>query len=365
MNYLEDLLRRSSYDFYFLIVDKFLSISLPQLKNFHPLYKKNLKTKNSGYLLSLPEIKSQISQSQHPVIVPFKPSAKIELLCQKNQWINASNPAKSNRLLEDKVKFFNLAKKNNLPVIPGFIDEFNQNSFKQAQDLFTDKIVIQSHFGWAGNSTNLFSDYTTASKQIPQGTLVKFSPFIKGYSLLNNCCLTRYGLLQSPPALQYTGLKELTSNPFATVGRQWPSLASPNIQQKIWQITTDFSQKILAPLGYKGFFGLDFIVSDDEVYLLECNPRLTASFAFYTQMELQQQLNPLFYFHLAEFVNLDYEINLSKEQERFYNKNLVGSEITLRNSTGTTIKKINDFQAFSSEIEPLNISPQIIAELKS
>ncbi|MFA6007048.1 MAG: ATP-grasp domain-containing protein [Candidatus Shapirobacteria bacterium] len=366
MNYLEDLLKNSELDFYFLVVDKFLDISLPQLPNFHSLFQNYLKIKNSGFLLSQKNIQDQIKLSNKTVIIPFKPSAKIDLLCQKNQWLLAANPAKTNRLLEDKIKFFELCTQNNLPVVPAFIAPFTQNSFQEAQQKFGKDIVIQTHFGWAGNSTHQFDNYDTAKNLIPVNTLAKFSPLLtNSYSLLNNCCLTKFGLLQSPPALQYTGLSELTTNSFATVGRQWPSLAPIEIQEKIKKITTDFSEKILNPLNYRGFFGLDFMVQNDQVYLLECNPRLTASFAFYTQIELKNNLTPLFYFHLAEFSNLNYQVNLFQEQARFYNQNLIGSEITLRNQLGTTIKKINKFEIFSKTNNPVIINPQMLAEIKS
>ncbi|HPR99669.1 MAG TPA: ATP-grasp domain-containing protein [Candidatus Woesebacteria bacterium] len=362
---LENLLNNSGFNFFFLVVDKFLDINLPQLKNFKSLSQNNLKIKNSGFLLSQKNIQAQIKKSQNPVIVPFKASAKIEHLCQKNQWLNASNPSQITRLLEDKIKFYQLCQKNNLPQIPAFIAPFTQNNFSKAQKLFGQKIVTQTHFGWAGNSTHLALNYSDINHQIADQTMTKFSPFKNGYSLLNNCCLTRHGLLQSPPALQYTGLKSLTRNPFATVGRQWPSLAPTEIINKINQITAEFSEKILKPLNYRGFFGLDFLISDNEIYLLECNPRLTASFAFYTQMELTNNLTPLFYFHLAEFIDLNYQIDLSTEQKRFYNQNLIGSEITLRNGQGTTIKKLTDFKIFSKNINPLVIDPRIIRKLKT
>lgn len=365
MNYLENLLQNSGYDFYFLVVDKFLDISLPQLKNFQSIFKENLAVKNSGFLLSQKDIQDKIKSSSKPVIIPFKPSAKIEKICQKNSWLNASNPAKINRLLEDKIKFFEQCSKANLPVVPGFVGEFTEINFLEAQKKFGSKIVIQTHFGWAGNSTHLFENFDQAQNSIPLHTLAKFSPFLPGYSLLNNCTLLRFGLIQSPPALQYTGLVEYTSNPFATVGRQWPSQASSEIQEKIKQITTDFSEKILTPLNYRGFFGLDFIVSEGQVYLLECNPRLTASFAFYTQIELKNNLTPLFYFHLAEFINLDYQIDLTLEQSRFYNQNIIGSEVTQRNDLGATIKKLNRFEIFSSKVDPVQINPQIQKELSS
>jgi hypothetical protein len=60
MNYLEDLLKNSEFNFYFLVVDTFLDISLPQLPNFHSLFQDNLKIKNSGYLLSQKNIHHSI-----------------------------------------------------------------------------------------------------------------------------------------------------------------------------------------------------------------------------------------------------------------------------------------------------------------
>lgn len=356
---LENLLINSGYNFFFLVVDKNLDISLPQLPNFQSLYLDNLKTKNSGYLLSQNSIQEIINKSKQPVIVPFKASAKIEKICQNNNWINAGNPAKINRLLEDKIKFYDLCQKNSLPLLPSSIFPFSQKAFLQAQKLYGQNLVLQTHFGWAGNSTHYFNDYESAKNIIPPDTLTKFSPYIKNsYSLLNNCCLSKYGLIQSPPALQFTGLKDFTQNPFATVGRQWPSLAPKDILEKLNQITTDFSEKILKPLNYRGFFGLDFIVSNNEIYLLECNPRLTASFAFYTSIELQNQITPLFYYHLAEFINLDYQIDIQKEQSRFDNQNLIGAELTKRNSQGQIIKKYNDFKIFTSQLNPVVINPE-------
>lgn len=362
MNKLENILKNSGYHFFFLVVDKFLDINLPQLDNFYSIYDEKLPVKNSGYLLSQEKIQNKIKSSTNPVIVPFKASAKIEFLCQKHNWLNASNHPKISRPLEDKVNFFEMCKQEKLPVLPGIISSLSEDSFLKAQSEFGKNLVIQTHFGWAGNSTFFSDSYQNAKNIIPQSSRVKFSPLLQGYSLLNNCCLTRQGLIQSPPALQYTGLKEFTQNPFATVGRQWPSLAPTKIQEEVRQITSDFSKKVLEPLNYRGFFGLDFMVSNNQVYLLECNPRLTASFAFYTQIELRNQLTPLFYYHLAEFTNLDYEINISEEQERFSNPNIIGSELTKRNSLGNTIEKYNDFDMFTKQLDPIVIDKNLLAK---
>jgi len=364
---LEDLLNNSQFDFYFLVVDEFLDIEIPQLKNFEKIYLSDYPSviiKNSGKLLSDQQVINHISQKSQetnhtPAIISFKPSSKIDFLCQKNNWININNPGSLNRFLEDKIKFGEICTKFNLPTIPFSIDNFNQQTFDKYQKLYQNHLVIQTHFGWAGNSTFDCDNWETIQNKIPLNTIVKFSPFLEGFSLLNNCCLTKFGLIQSPPALQYTGIKPFTNNPFATVGRQWPANVSLDIQEKIKSITTNFGD-ILKKLDYKGFFGLDFFISQDQVYLLECNPRLTASFAFYTKIEQNQKITPLIFFHLAEFLNLDYQINLEDEQNRFYNQNIIGSELVKKDENSTTIQKFNNFTVFSQSPNPIKIDDQII-----
>lgn len=377
-----DQINQSNYVFYFLVVDDFLDIVLPQLRNFHlifssaPKQEKYLNSQNipyfvcpandiqnSGKLLSDNLVQNYIkstADNRQIVIIPFKPSAKIEFICRQNNWICAAVDHQLNRFLEDKNEFTLFCQKNNLPTIPSAIDLFNQTNFIKYQQQFqTDKLVIQTHFGWAGKSTFSADNWEEIKNSIPLETKIKFSPFLVGYSLLNNCCLTSTGLIQSPPALQYTGLPEFTSNPFTTVGRQWPCLAPQEIQNQIKQITTDFAKNIQS-LIYQGFFGLDFLVSNNQVYLLECNPRLTASFAFYTQIEINQNLNPLFLFHLSQFINLPNIPTASETQSLIDSTEIIGSEVTLKNQDSQTIKKYHDFIPFTSQLNPITIPQNII-----
>ncbi|MDD4937842.1 MAG: ATP-grasp domain-containing protein [Candidatus Shapirobacteria bacterium] len=366
MNLIETL-NQSNYIFYFLVVDKFLDINLPQLKNFEKIYISDypsIKIKNSGKLLSDHQVIDYIlkkSQDNNltPVIIPFKPSGKVEYLCQKYQWIYAANPAKLNRLLEDKIDFYNICQKENLPTIPVIIDKFNEYNFKKYQQILNNNLVIQTRFGWAGKSTFSATIWEDIKDKIEIETTVKYSPYLTGYSLTNNCCLTKSGFIQSPPALQYTGLPQFTQNPFTTVGRQWPSYAPIEIIEEIKNLTLKFSET-LKKLDYYGFFGLDFFISENQIFILECNPRLTASFDLYTQIEINNNLNPLFLFHLTEFLNLNINIDINQENKRFYNPNLIGSEITKKDINNNTIHIYRQFIPFSSQTNPIEISPSII-----
>lgn len=335
MTHIPTLINQSEFYFFLPAIDSFFTVSLPSLTNFFNLQPSQLHLspppKNTGQFLSLPQVTDYIiSKAQkHPiVIIPFKPSAKISKLCQNHHWILASNPPHLSRLLEDKISFFSLCQKNRLPLLPSSVDLYTPKNLKFYHQKYGDSLVVQTHFGWAGQST--FLSNTHVAPKIEPKTTVKYSPLLPGYTLTNNCCLTHQGLIQSPPALQLTGLKPLTDNQFSTVGRQWPCLAPIPIMEKVNKITDDFSRLILQPLGYRGFFGLDFLISDNSPYLLECNPRLTASFSFYTGLEIKNNLTPLFYFHLLEFCRLPYEIDLQAEQKRFRNQNIIGSELVNR-----------------------------------
>lgn len=384
MNDIIKTLSTSGYDFYFLVVDNFLDINIQKyLPNFYQIYaykKEGINTrdfcleslgekiseKNTGRLISHPKViefikNNSLITGNKVAIVPFKPSAKLDLVCKKNNWLNISNPTQINRTLEDKIKFTQFCTDNNLPIILSKIITLSEIEFIKTQKEFGDKLVVQTHFGWAGNSTHFATKWEDIKNKITIGTIIKISPYIEGYSLLNNCCLTNLGLIQSPPALQFTGLSEFTKNPFATVGRQWPCLAPSSILQKINDISEKFGSAI-SDLKYKGFFGLDFIIDkNNNVYLLECNPRLTASFAFYTDIEIHNQVTPLFFFHLLEFLNLKYKFDIKKEQSRFYNQNLIGSEITKKNISSQTIKKINRLEIFTTKTNPIEINPEIIS----
>jgi predicted ATP-grasp superfamily ATP-dependent carboligase len=380
-----DIFNQSPYIFYFLVVDEFLDISLPQLKNFHLIYAyknkniKNLKNpylcleeqgttlsaKNSGKLLSHPQVIDYIqktSDSLIPIIIPFKPSSKIEHLCHQFNWINAAVSAKINRFLEDKNQFYEFCQKNKLPTIPSNIDLFTKDNFLKYQKKYGQKLVLQSHFGWAGNSTFCSDNWQDLKNSFSTNTLVKFSPYISGYSLTNNCCLTKNGLVQSPPALQFTGIKPLTNNPFATVGRQWPSMAPKNITKKIGKITNNFSKSI-KKINYQGFFGLDFLIDQNEnVYLLECNPRLTASFAFYTEIEIQKNLFPLLLLHLSQFIKISSIPKTNQIQKQLNSANITGAELTQKTNS-KTIAKYQQNNSITLQPKNFTIPQKIIDQL--
>lgn len=344
------------------VADKFLDIN-PQLQNFTSLTA-TVPIDNSGSLLALPEIISQIEQitqdSQRQIaIVPFKPSAKVEVICRQHSWLLVANPTKVSRLIEDKLRFSQLCELHHLPQIPHLLGNYTPDSFAHAQKEFGDQLVVQTRLGWAGKSTYIIDSYH--NQQIIPHTPVKYMPFLKGYTLINNCCLYQHHLLQSPPGLQYNGVPRLCPNPFSTVGRQWPSFTPTAVITQVHDLTTKVAAILDKSFQYRGFFGLDFFVdTHDQVYLLECNPRLTASYAFYTDLELRLDLNPLFYFHLASFLDLNFDFDWASESSRFSNPDIIGSEVVKKDEFSNTTQRLHFSTALVSAPFPIKLPAKVI-----
>src|SRR4029077_14836654 len=71
--------------------------------------------------------------------------------------------------------------------------------------------------------------------------------------------------------------------------------------------------------GYRGYFELDFLVDavSGELYLGELNPRVTGASSMTNVTAVAYGDMPLFLFHLLEFMDVDYEIDVDELNARW------------------------------------------------
>ena len=71
--------------------------------------------------------------------------------------------------------------------------------------------------------------------------------------------------------------------------------------------------------GYRGYFELDFLVDSEsgEMYLGELNPRVTGASSMTNVNAVAYGDMPLFLFHLLEFMDVDYEIDVAELNTRW------------------------------------------------
>ena len=292
---------------------------------------------NSGKILAEAKVGKFISDYSGgitPEILVFKPSAKIDLLARNKGYKLLANSAVLNKKFEDKTSFYKLCLDNNLEVPKGFVARFGEVDFERAKSKLGLPLVIQFGRGWAGGTTFFIAnakDYLSLQKKFHK-TKVKFSQKVEGITVLNNACITSDDqVLVSQPAIQLSGAL-FGQSEAVTFGRQWGGNLIPDEQEARIATITKKVGHIMAQSGYKGWFVLDFILSTDgEVVLSENNARLTASFSFYTQLEVLNGSDvTLLASHIAAFAQ--------RIAGSWHVPKVVGSQISLR--TGSRGEKV-------------------------
>ena len=75
----------------------------------------------------------------------------------------------------------------------------------------------------------------------------------------------------------------------------------------------------LAEEGYRGFFEVDVLVDTDtgEVYLGELNPRISGASSITNVTAGAYADVPLFLFHILEYMNVDFDLDVDEINERW------------------------------------------------
>lgn len=308
------------------------------------LGKKNTLLRNSGTILSHPLALSFIkekSRGQTPNILFFKPQKKLDLLAREYGFNLVGNSTEINRLFEDKVAFYKLCQQKGIKIPEGEIASLPALDFDRLSRKYGTPLVIQFGRGWAGNSTYFITqaeELRVLRMKFGQ-VKVRVTRFISGKTILNNAVVYGSNVFFSKPALQIKADACLTSCPGATGGRQWPVALDEKQERQVEEITRQVGG-LMKEGGYKGFFGLDFLVEDatGEVYLSENNARLTASTSFYTKLELGEDCFPLLGYHLLSFLPAPPPGNYASPA-------VSGSEIIIRNNLDYPVEVVKSFLA--------------------
>jgi hypothetical protein len=308
--------------------------------------KKNVIFRSSAILLDQDVVKKYIKDNTPPgvqaAVVVFKPSLAAEKIAAENNWKILNNPAVLSKGIEDKFNFIFIAKSLHIRIPDAETIDFGRLSYWELKKYY-DYFVIQLKSGYAGNSTFIIRSNDDYHKLMdtyfrdPFGKKtfpVKVSKYIHGVPATVNACVTGGDIYVGKPCYQITGDELVTNNRSTTCGNDWGALP---LSSKAEREINEISQKIgryLKEKEYKGIFGLDFIIGEknDDVYLIEINPRFVASVPFYTKLEFKNLVFPMLALHFLDFLEVKYEI--SPAAKDLFNKNsrvISGAQLVLRN----------------------------------
>ena len=131
--------------------------------------------------------------------------------------------------------------------------------------------------------------------------------------------LTRHGTVVGPVMHDLTGHPELTPHKGGWCGNDiFPEALSPEHRERRPRAHPQLGDR-LAKEGYRGFFEVDYLVDLDtgELYLGELNPRISGVTSMTNVTAGAYADMPLFLFHLLEYLDVDYEIDVAEINERW------------------------------------------------
>jgi hypothetical protein len=182
-------------------------------------------------------------------------------------------------------------------------------------------LVVQTPYGDSGRTTFFISNeekWDEHSEKLCAEEL-KIMRRIEHLPGTIEACATRHGTLVGPIQTDITGFAELTPYRGGWCGNDvFSAVFDKSTRAAIRAMARKLGDTLYA-YGYSGVFCVDFLVENDtgEVYLGEINPRISGASPLTNLLTSKYGGVPLFLFHLLEFMDVDWEVDLKKLQKRW------------------------------------------------
>jgi hypothetical protein len=281
----------------------------------------------------------------------------IEETCRQFGWNIIGNPTRLRREFGDKGKFRCVLQRLGIPVVPGeqvSLEELMRRGYHNFSSRLGGNMVFQLPDITKGGGRGTFfvrsqEDYLDFLSCISTGSYrgyaiksVIVAKFIEGTPASVAVCATRHGALISSIQTQVMDIPEVLDVPRGNgffCGHDWSYRHYPaSLQERITSIARKLTNHMWNS-GYRGIFGIDFVVDDEEgeVYPMECNTRYTGAFPMLSMQHLANGAIPMDVFHILEFLDAEYEIDVG-EVTLTYRRPMRGSHIILFNREHVPLK---------------------------
>jgi len=290
------------------------------------------------YLTTLPDPKHLLLYQNYP---------DLEKLAKKEGWILLANPADLRLRLRERAFFQQMAACPGLRPVPGAIwpiEVIHERGYEEWASMLGPELVIQlPDIGQGGGRGTFFvrsaKAYNLLEERLRENTWrevrlksVSIRRFIEGVPVSMAICITRHGNLISGLQKQLVDLPYCNDFPEDGIfcGHVWDEMSwSSAIQEDALKQANRIGEYV-ASLGYRGILGIDFIIDERgrEIWPIEINPRFTGAFPMLSLLHLQNGIIPLDIFHMLEFLDFPYQIDL-EELNQTYQEPLKGSHLLL------------------------------------
>jgi biotin carboxylase len=233
-------------------------------------------------------------------------------------------PAALRHRMDSKIVTTELGNEAGVPSVPNTMGR--ANTYPEALALadgarLGHDLVIQTPYGDSGQTTYFVADendWKEYEKKIV-GEELKVMRRIEPRECAIEGVITRHGTLVGPLMAELTGFPELTPYDGGWCGNDVSANVLTERQRILARERTVAMGERLRREGYRGYFELDFLADamSGEMYLGELNPRVTGASSMTNVTAVAYGDMPLFLFHLLEFMDVDYEIDVDELNDRW------------------------------------------------
>jgi biotin carboxylase len=226
--------------------------------------------------------------------------------------------------LDSKIETTRIADEAGVPSVPNVLGRattYNELLALAAGGAVGADLVVQTPYGDSGQTTFFVASQADWDEHAADmaGEELKVMRRINCREAAIEGVITRHGTLVGPLMAELAGFPELTPYGGGWCGNDVSSNVLTDRHREIVRERTRAMGDRLAAEGYRGYFELDFLADIDsgEMYLGELNPRVTGASSMTNLTAVAYGDMPLFLFHLLEFMDVDYEIDVAELNERW------------------------------------------------
>lgn len=236
-------------------------------------------------------------------------------------------------LIDNKIFTRFSLKEYNLPVPESIKVQNKDLDFTNISNLLGVPFVLQTPVGSSGTGTYLVEN-NCIMEEIKNGGYSKIwlaSRYIGEITINVHGLVLQNSINVSLPSVQVSGVKELSNNWGTYCGSDF--LAGQNLCLTIKERIQNLAESVgrwLLDFGYEGIYGVDMILSKENVYIVEVNPRMQGSTWLLSEIELSSGRTPLV------VKNILWHLEAQKQFKDAKNVNLIGASYLILHSIAKT-----------------------------
>jgi len=273
----------------------------------------------NNYLLSHKEVLDHV-RGGLALFVFF--DEQTEKLCEEIGLKIALPSAELRHRLDSKIVTTQLGNEAGVPSVPNRLGRARTyDELLELANGLGDDLVVQTPYGDSGKTTFFIKgerDFDEHAEDLVDEEL-KVMKRINCRAAAVEAVITRHGTVVGPVMRDLTGHPELTPYRGGWCGNDiFEDALTPEQRDRARVLTEQLGDR-LAVEGYRGFFEVDYLLDVDtgELYLGELNPRLSGVTSMTSVSAGAYADMPLVLLHLAEYLDIDYELDVAELNERW------------------------------------------------